>query len=88
MLFRSQVVAMGERPDPNEEEKIPFRFRDHAWFVAYAPVEEPKIAVSVLVEHGGHGGSAAGPIAREMIKTYLRVEELGIHELGLEELGM
>ena len=72
----AQVVAMGERPDTDEEEKTPFRFRDHAWFVAFAPVEAPRIAVAVFVEHGGHGGSTAGPIAREMMETYLGVEEL------------
>jgi len=70
----AQVVAMGERPDTDEEEKTPFRFRDHAWFVAFAPVKAPRIAVAVLVEHGGHGGSTAGPIAREMMETYLGVE--------------
>ncbi len=69
----AQVVAMGERPDADEEEKTPFRFRDHAWFVAFAPVEAPRIAVAVFVEHGGHGGSTAGPIAREMMETYLGV---------------
>ncbi len=46
--------------------------RDHAWFVAYAPVEHPKIAVAVLVEHGGHGGSAAAPIAKKVIEEYLK----------------
>ena len=45
---------------------------DHAWFVAYAPVEHPKIAVAVLVEHGGHGGSAAAPVARKVIEGYLK----------------
>jgi penicillin-binding protein 2 len=46
--------------------------RDHAWFVAYAPVEDPKIAVAVLVEHGGHGGSAAAPVAKRVIEEYLK----------------
>ena len=45
--------------------------RAHAWFVAYAPADDPQIAVSVMVEHGEHGSSAASPIAREIIKTYL-----------------
>jgi len=45
--------------------------RDHAWFVAFAPVEKPKVAVSVLVEHGGHGGSAAAPIAKLAIEAYM-----------------
>jgi len=44
---------------------------DHAWFVAYAPVEKPRIAVAVLVEHGGHGGAAAAPIAKKVIEEYI-----------------
>ena len=44
---------------------------DHAWFVAFAPIDTPRIAVTVLVEHGGHGGSAAAPIAKQVIETYL-----------------
>lgn len=47
------------------------KYRDHAWFVAFAPVEKPEIAMSVLVEHGGHGGSAAAPIAKKAIEAYL-----------------
>ena len=43
---------------------------DHAWFVAYAPAEHPEIAVAVIVEHGGHGSSAAAPIAGEYLKRY------------------
>jgi len=45
--------------------------RDHAWFVAFAPVEKPEIALSVLVEHGGHGGAAAAPIAKKAVEAYL-----------------
>jgi penicillin-binding protein 2 len=51
------------------------KFQDHAWFVAVAPMEDPKIAVCVLVEHGGHGGSAAAPLAKKVIEAYLRVDE-------------
>lgn len=46
--------------------------RDHAWFVAFAPYEAPEIALSVLVEHGGHGGSAAAPIAKRAIEAYMK----------------
>ncbi len=61
-------------------QKIPGRHlaeqaRDHAWFIAYAPVENPKIAVAVLVEHGGHGGSAAAPVAKRVIEEYLKNAE-------------
>jgi len=45
--------------------------RDHAWFIAYAPAENPKIALAVLVENGGHGGSVAAPIARKVMDYYL-----------------
>jgi penicillin-binding protein 2 len=48
------------------------RFRDHAWFVAFAPDEKPEIALAVLVEHGGHGGAAAAPIAKIAIEAYMK----------------
>ncbi len=47
---------------------------DHAWFVAYAPADDPKIVVAVLVEHGGGGGAIAAPIAGEVIRSYLGIE--------------
>ena len=46
-------------------------WRDHALFIAYAPADHPRIAVAVVVEHGGHGGSTAGPVARAVIDAYL-----------------
>lgn len=46
--------------------------RDHAWFVAFAPCDKPEVALSVLVEHGGHGGAAAAPIAKRAIEAYLK----------------
>ncbi|HMK60491.1 MAG TPA: penicillin-binding protein 2 [Dissulfurispiraceae bacterium] len=46
------------------------RYMDHAWFVAFAPVDKPEIALSVFVEHGGHGGSAAAPLAKKAIEAY------------------
>lgn len=55
------------------EKDIPKKFRDHAWFVAFAPVENPTIAVAVLAEHMGHGGSAAAPLAKEVIETYTKL---------------
>jgi penicillin-binding protein 2 len=51
--------------------KIDERLRDHAWFVAYAPAEQPKIALAVLVENGGFGAQSAAPIARMVIDYYL-----------------
>jgi penicillin-binding protein 2 len=65
----AQVAALRTGP----EENIPKKFRDHAWFIAFAPVESPKIAVAVLAEHMGHGGSAAAPLAKELIETYMKL---------------
>jgi penicillin-binding protein 2 len=45
--------------------------RDHAWFIAFAPIDEPRYALSVLVEHGGFGAQAAAPKAREIMRTVL-----------------
>ena len=72
----AQVVRMAEDDEDEPIESKLLRHRDHGWFIAFAPAEEPRVAVAVLIEHGGHGSTAAGPIAREMIKTYL--EDLGI----------
>jgi penicillin-binding protein 2 len=55
-----------------KEEDIPYKFRDHAWFTAFAPAEDPEIAVTVLVEHGLHGGSGAAPIATAVMKEFFR----------------
>jgi penicillin-binding protein 2 len=54
-----------------KQKNITYLDRDHAWFVAYAPVSDPKYAISVLVEHGGSGSSAAAPLAKKIIKKVL-----------------
>lgn len=66
----AQVIGMkqGEKYDAD---KLAEHHRDHAWFIAYAPAEQPKIAMAVLVENGGHGGSTAAPIARKVMDYYL-----------------
>jgi penicillin-binding protein 2 len=56
-----------------KSENLSYLARDHAWFVSYAPAEKPEIAVAVIVEHGGHGGSAAAPLAKKVIEKYLEV---------------
>ena len=65
----AQVVHLKHTEDL-EEDEIPIKYRDHAWFVAFAPVDAAEIVVAVLVEHGGHGGSAAAPIARRVLARY------------------
>jgi len=54
---------------------ITYKERDHAWFVAFAPVKDPKYAISVLVEHGGSGSSAAAPVAKKVIKKIIERHE-------------
>jgi len=70
----AQVIAMPEDFKRGEMNRIPLRFRDHAWFVAYAPFEDPKISVAVLVEHGGFGATAAAPMAKKVIEQYLNLK--------------
>jgi penicillin-binding protein 2 len=50
------------------------RLRDHSWFIAYAPAENPKVAICVLVENGGFGSSVAAPIAKRVMDAYLRLD--------------
>ena len=54
-----------------EEDKVAKKLRDHALFMAFAPIDNPQIAVAVIVENGGHGSSVAAPIARKMLDAYL-----------------
>lgn len=66
----AQVVGIkqGARYD---ESRLARHHRDHALFIAYAPADDPKIAIAVLVENGGHGGGTAAPIARAVMDYYL-----------------
>lgn len=65
----AQVVTM-EKFKEVDEEDVAYKHRDHAWFTSFAPAENPEIAVTVLVEHGGHGGSAAAPVAKKILERY------------------
>jgi penicillin-binding protein 2 len=67
----AQVVRLKQYKHLKEED-IPYQFRDHAWFTCFAPAENPEIAVTVLVEHGLHGGSGAAPIARAVLEAYFK----------------
>ena len=55
------------------QDKLPWKYRDHAIFGAYAPLDKPRLAVVVMVEHGGGGASAAAPIASHILKEALRL---------------
>jgi penicillin-binding protein 2 len=66
----SQVFGIAQ-DDEYDEETVAKNLRDHALFISYAPVENPRIAVAVIVENGGHGSSTAAPIARRVMDAYL-----------------
>jgi penicillin-binding protein 2 len=91
----AQVVQL-KHTEEMEEDEVPYRFRDHAWFVGFAPVEAPEIAVAALVEHGGHGGTAAAPVTQRVLAAYfskrpaaepLHGDEAGVPEEGAAEAG-
>lgn len=71
----TQVVAM--RADQRVRgEDLTYWFRDHAWFASFAPVEDPRIALVVFIEHSGYsGGHAAAPVAGKILKSFFDLEK-------------
>lgn len=67
----AQVVKMSQDDDEtgSTKKELLRRHKDHAWFMGYAPYKNPKIAIAVFVEHGGHGGSDAAPVAAAIIRS-------------------
>ncbi|MDH5649325.1 MAG: penicillin-binding protein 2, partial [Gammaproteobacteria bacterium] len=72
-------IKQGESYDADA---LPERHRDHALFIAFAPAEAPKIAIAIIVENGGHGSSAAAPIARQLMDEYLLPKEITSETTG------
>jgi len=75
----SQVRRITEeerRVGLRKPDQVPWRERDHALFVGYAPVEQPRFAISVIVEHGGGGSAVAAPIARDLLHEAMKREKL------------
>ena len=66
----AQVIGI-KQGETYKEKEIDERHRDHAWFIAFAPADKPRIALAVLAENAGHGGSVSAPIARKVIDYYL-----------------
>ncbi|MFA6901689.1 MAG: penicillin-binding protein 2 [Gallionellaceae bacterium] len=66
----AQVIGI-KQGEKYVEKDVHERHRDHAWFIAFAPADKPRIALAVLAENAGHGGSIAAPIARKVIDYYL-----------------
>lgn len=86
----SQVrrVSREQREDGHfDSSKLPWEFRPHALFVCYAPYDAPRYAVSVVVEHGNAGATAAGPIARDIMMDALQRDPAGRDELPGAQLA-
>lgn len=67
----AQVVKV-EQYKHLKEADIPYKYRDHAWFTCYAPADKPEIAITVIVEHGLHGATGAGPVAKQLLDYYFK----------------
>lgn len=67
----AQVAGLSQTEIAPDLDSIPYKLREHALFIAFAPIKNPKIAIAVIVEHGGGGSSVAGPVARRVIDAYL-----------------
>ena len=66
----AQVFGL-KKGEVYDESKLPDKLKDHALFIAFAPSEDPKLVIAIVVENGGHGGSTAGPIAKKVFDAYL-----------------
>jgi penicillin-binding protein 2 len=71
----AQVVGdkSGILADDKHLSAIPYKYRDHAVFMAFAPKDHPQIAIAVIIEHGGHGGSAAAPVAHDVLERFFQL---------------
>ena len=67
----AQVFSLGKGDNANDDSKRAERLRNHAVFIAFAPADDPKLAIAVFIENGGHGGSVAAPIAKRIFDAYL-----------------
>jgi len=66
----AQVFSI-KQDEEYEEDKVVEHLKDHALFIAFAPAKNPQLAIAVIVENGGHGGSVAAPIARAIFDEYI-----------------
>lgn len=71
----AQVFSM-KKKDRERDEPLDYNLRDHAWFICYAPADNPVIAISVIIEHGEHASTVAAPVARKLVRAYLEQKGL------------
>ena len=71
----AQVISIAQDEEYNKDE-IPEELQDHALFIAFAPIESPRIALAIIVENGGGGSKTAAPIARKMFDHFMNKRDL------------
>lgn len=76
----AQIMALEHHKKYASEEDIPYEMRDHAWFIAGVVDRQPRIAVSVLIEHGHHGGTEAAPVAKSIIEYFYAQEAQRVNQ--------
>jgi penicillin-binding protein 2 len=70
----SQVVSLKFERSFGKKENVPWKYRSHALFVAFAPSENPQVALAVVLEHGGSGGSDAAPVAQKVLAVFFAIQ--------------
>jgi len=83
--LRCWRFTIEQREKEVKQDDLKYEDRDHALFIAFAPYDKPKYAISVIIEHGGSGSRAAAPIAKKVIKKVLERDNL--RELQTNEIG-
>lgn len=81
----AQVVALQQ--NSRKSKFSGDKYKDHSWFIAFAPVENPKIAIAVIVENGGFGATSAGPIVRGLFDTYLLPAESSVPQVKYKKFN-
>ena len=74
---KSGTVQVVRQATWTRNEDLPEEQRDHAWFAAFAPFDDPELVVVAFVEHGGHGSDAAAPLVRMIYESYFRGRDAG-----------
>ena len=72
----AQVISTKEEDRSKKCEELDYQFRDHALFAAVAPLNNPEIAVAVIVEHGCHGSYSAAPVAKSILETFFYKKQI------------
>ena len=71
MAGKTGTAQVARLQEGIEADELPPELRHHAWFVGWAPLEDPELVVAVIVEHGGDGGSVAAPVAARVVEAHL-----------------